>query len=55
MEILSRQLFSAGGRTALMRQVMAGLGAIKANPSLQHAITLVFPTDKVSGIVDVDA
>jgi len=41
-----------GGRAAVMRQVMAMLGAIKANPSIQHAVTLVFPRDKVSGLVD---
>jgi hypothetical protein len=41
-----------GGRAAVMRQVMAMVGAIKANPTIQHAVTLVFPRDKVSGIVD---
>jgi hypothetical protein len=41
-----------GGRRALMRQVMASLGALKANPSVSHVITLVFPTDKVTGIAD---
>jgi hypothetical protein len=41
-----------GGRAALMRQVMAALGALKANPYVQQVITLVFPTDKVHGIVD---
>ena len=35
-----------------MRQVMAALGALRANPSVQHVITLIFPTDKVNGIVD---
>ncbi len=40
-----------GGRAAVMRQVMAILGAIKANPSVEHAITLVFPPDKVHGLV----
>lgn len=42
----------AGGRAAVMRQVMAALGALKANPSVRHVITLVFPTDKVHGVVD---
>lgn len=42
----------AGGRAAVMRQVMAALGALKANPSVTQAITLIFPTDKVTGIVD---
>lgn len=42
----------AGGRAAVMRQVMAALGALKANPSVTHVITLVFPPDKVHGIVD---
>ena len=42
----------AGGRIAVMRQVMAALGAIKANPTVQHVITLVFPIDKVTGIAD---
>jgi hypothetical protein len=41
-----------GGRAAVMRQVMAMIGAIRANPSVQHAVTLVFPPDKVRGIVD---
>jgi len=39
-----------GGRAAVMRQVLAALGAIKANPSVRHVITLVFPPDKVRGI-----
>jgi hypothetical protein len=42
----------AGGRAAVMRQVTAALGALRANPSVRQVITLVFPTDKVSGIVD---
>jgi hypothetical protein len=42
----------AGGRAVVMRQVMASLAAIKANPSIKHVITLIFPTDKVTGIVD---
>jgi hypothetical protein len=41
-----------GGRAAVMTQVMAALGALRANPSVSHVITLVFPTDKVHGIVD---
>ena len=40
-----------GGRAAVMRQVMAMIGAIRANPSVKHAVTLVFPSDKVRGIV----
>jgi len=40
-----------GGRPVVMRQVMAMIGAIKANPSVQHAVTLTFPVDKVRGIV----
>ncbi len=40
-----------GGRAAVMRQVLAALGAIKANPSVKQAVTLVFPTDKVHGLV----
>lgn len=41
-----------GGRAAVMRQVLAALGALKANPSVKQVITLVFPTDKVHGIAD---
>lgn len=41
-----------GGRIAFMNQVTAALTALKANPSVQHVITLVFPTDKVTGIAD---
>jgi hypothetical protein len=41
-----------GGRRAFMNQVMAALAGLKANPSVKHVITLVFPTDKVNGIVD---
>ncbi|MCK6372335.1 MAG: NmrA family NAD(P)-binding protein [Gammaproteobacteria bacterium] len=41
-----------GGRAAVMRQVMAALGALRANPTVGHVITLVFPPDKVSGIAD---
>jgi len=42
----------AGGRAAVMRQVMASLAALKANPSVRHVVTLIFPTDKVTGIAD---
>ncbi len=42
----------ARGRVVVMGQVMSALGAIKANPSVQHVITLVFPTDKVTGIAE---
>ncbi len=42
----------AGGRNACMRQVMASLTALKATPSVQQVVTLIFPTDKVTGIVD---
>jgi hypothetical protein len=41
-----------GGRRAVMRQVTAALGALRANPSVKHVITLIFPTDKVTGIAD---
>lgn len=41
-----------GGRTAFMNQVTASLAALKANPSVGHVITLVFPTDKVTGLAD---
>ncbi len=41
-----------GGRIAFMNQVSAALAALKANPSVKHVITLVFPTDKVTGIAD---
>ncbi len=40
------------GRIAFMKQVSAALAALKANPSVKQVITLVFPTDKVSGIAD---
>ena len=40
------------GRIAFMRQVTASLAALKANPSVQQVITLVFPPDKVTGIAD---
>jgi hypothetical protein len=39
-----------GGRAVVMRQVLASLEALKATPSVQHAITLIFSTDKVRGI-----
>lgn len=42
----------AGGRAAFMRQVSASLAALKANRSVKQVITLVFPTDKVTGIAD---
>lgn len=42
----------AGGRAAVMRQVVAALGALRANPSVRQVITLIFPTDKVTGIAD---
>ncbi len=41
-----------GGRAAVMRQAMAMIGALRANPSVKHTVTLVFPPDKVRGIVD---
>jgi len=41
-----------GGRRAVMRQVMASLSALRANPSVRQVITLIFPTDKVTGIAD---
>lgn len=41
-----------GGRAVVMRQVMAALAALRANPSVQQVITLIFPTDKVTGIAD---
>jgi hypothetical protein len=40
-----------GGCAAVMRQVVAALGALKSNPSVRHVITLIFPTDKVSDFV----
>ena len=40
------------GRIAFMKQVTAALAALKANPSVKQVITLVFPTDKVTGIAD---
>jgi len=41
-----------GGRAAVMRQVLAALQAFRANPSVQQVVTLVFPTDKVSGFTE---
>ncbi len=41
-----------GGRLAVMRQVLATLGALRANPSVNHVITLIFPTDKVTALAD---
>jgi len=41
-----------GGRIAFMNQVAASLVALKENPSVRQVITLVFPTDKVTGIAD---
>jgi len=41
-----------GGRVAFMRQVLAALTALQANPSVKDVITLVFPTDKVTSIAD---
>jgi len=40
------------GRIAFMNQVTAALTALQANPSVRNVITLVFPTDKVTGIAD---
>ncbi len=40
-----------GGCAAVMRQAVASLGALRANPSVKHVITLIFPTDKVSDFV----
>ncbi|MFO1426423.1 MAG: NmrA family NAD(P)-binding protein [Steroidobacteraceae bacterium] len=42
----------AGGRAVVMRQVMAALAALRANPCVRQVITLIFPTDKVTGIAD---
>jgi hypothetical protein len=41
-----------GGRAVVMQQVMAALAALKANPSVQQVVTLIFPSDKITGIVD---
>jgi len=40
-----------GGRPLVMKQIVAMIAAMKANPSVTHAVTLVFPPDKVRGIV----
>jgi hypothetical protein len=40
------------GRAVVMRQVIAAIEALKATPSVQQVITLIFPTDKVTGIAD---
>ncbi|MEE4186005.1 MAG: NmrA family NAD(P)-binding protein [Gammaproteobacteria bacterium] len=39
------------GRIAFMNQAESALAALQANPSVRHVITLIFPTDKVNGIV----
>lgn len=36
------------GRAVVMRQVLASIAALKANPGVRQAITLIFPTDKVT-------
>jgi len=41
-----------GGRAVVMRQVTAALAALRANPSVRQVITLIFPTDKLTGIAD---
>ncbi len=41
-----------GGRAVVMRQVQAALAALKANPSVRQVVTLIFPTDKVTGVAD---
>lgn len=38
------------GRAVVMRQVLASLAALKANPGVRQAITLVFPTDKLTHV-----
>ena len=43
---------AAGGRAVVMRQVMAALEALRATPSMQQVVTLIFPTDKITGIAD---
>ncbi len=42
----------ANGRAAVMRQVLASITALKANPSVKQTITLIFPTDKVTHLCD---
>ena len=41
-----------GGRAVMMRQVTAALAALRANPSVRQVITLIFPTDKITGVAD---
>ncbi len=41
-----------GGRIAFMKQATASLAALQDNPSVRQVITLVFPTDKVTGLAD---
>jgi hypothetical protein len=41
-----------GGRAVVMRQVIAAVAALRATPSVRQVITLIFPTDKVTGIAD---
>lgn len=41
-----------GGRPVVMRQVLAALEALRATPSVKQVITLIFPTDKVTGVAD---
>ena len=40
------------GRAVVMRQVLAALKALRATPTVRQVITLIFPTDKVTGIAD---
>jgi hypothetical protein len=40
-----------GGRRVVMRQVLAILGALQANPSVTHSVMVTFPRDKVRGFV----
>lgn len=40
-----------GGREIVMRQVLAILAAIRANPSVTHSVMVTFPLDKVHGFV----
>jgi hypothetical protein len=35
-----------------MRQVTAALAALRASPTVRQVVTLIFPTDKVTGIAD---
>jgi len=41
-----------GGRAVVMRQVLAALEALRATPSVRQVVTLIFPTDKITGIAD---